>query len=89
MGHLELDGLLAAFAAFGAISAYFLVKGLREGRFAMRLTFGLRELPMRDGRDPCFIYRDNKPFDFWMEAGMQTVAVAACIVGIAVLVLVS
>jgi hypothetical protein len=51
----------------------------------MRYAFGLRDLPVRDGRDPCFIYRDNKPVDFRIEAGMQIVAAAVSIVMIGVL----
>lgn len=89
MPHLEVYGIMAAFTAFGVISAYFLVTGLREGRFAMRVTFGLREMPVRDGRDPCFIYRDNKPVGFWLEAGMQIVAIAACFAAIGILIMVS
>jgi len=85
MSHLALNGFLAGFVILGAVAAFFLAKGLREGRFAMRNTFGLRGLPLRDGRDPCFIYRDDKPAGFWLEAGMQIVAVAACMVVIAVL----
>jgi hypothetical protein len=84
----ELVALRGLFVIVGVISAYYLVEGLREGRFPMRYTFGLRQLPFRNGRDPCYIYRDNDAVGFWVEASVQLLAVAVSIVVFCVLLMV-
>jgi len=78
-------GLAVLLSACGVISAYYLVLGLREGRIARRFNFPYPQAPYPDGRERGYAYRDLHPSLFWTEAGMQIVAVAACIVTLVVL----
>jgi hypothetical protein len=77
--------LAVLFVFCGAISAYYLVRGFREGRFARRLTFPYPKGPYPDGRERGYAYRDLHTSLFWTEAGMQVLAVAVCIVALFVL----
>jgi len=79
--------LAVLFAIFGAISAYYLVLGMRQGRFARRVVFS--QLPRTDatGRETGYMYRDRDGFGFWLEALVQVAAVAACLISIVILVI--
>lgn len=83
--HLPLIGLLAIFVLFGAISAYYLVRGLVDGRIGRKFNFPYRTMPLSDGREPGYAYRSHSPGLFWNEIGMQVLAVAASIVAIFIL----
>ncbi|HXM00104.1 MAG TPA: hypothetical protein VN932_09245, partial [Rhizomicrobium sp.] len=78
-------GLAAVFIVIGTIAAYFLVKGLREGRFRMRFYYPYPAAPIRNGRDPSYIYRDRQALTYWVEAYVQLSAVIGCIVMIFIL----
>ena len=77
--------LLCVFVLTGAISAYYLVLGLREGRMGLKFNFPYRTEPYPDGREPGYAYRSHSPGLFWNEIGMQVLAVAVSIVMIFVL----
>ena len=77
--------LAVLFVVCGVIAAYYLVRGLREGRLARRFNFPYPTTPYPDGRERGYAYRDLHPSLFWTEAGMQVLAVAACIVALVVL----
>jgi hypothetical protein len=80
-----LIALLCVFVLTGAISAYYLVLGLREGRIGRKFNFPYRTAPLSDGRDPGYAYRSHSPGLFWNEIGMQVLAVAVSIVMIFIL----
>ena len=86
MRHPDLAGFSALFALLGVGAAYFLVKGLREGRFARRLTYPIPKAWA--GRERGYAYRDDDPITFWVEAAMQILAVLVSIVMIVTLALV-
>ncbi len=78
--------LAVVFVACGAVSAYYLARGFREGRIARRLTFPFPKGPYPDGRERGYAYRDLHTSLFWTEAGMQILAVGVCIVALFVLI---
>ena len=78
--------LLCGFVLLGAISAYYLMRGLIDGRIGRKFNFAYRTVPLSDGREPGYAYRSHSPGLFWTEMGMQILAVAASIVVIFVLV---
>ena len=78
--------LAGLFVILGTGAAYFLVRGLREGRIALRLTFPYPKLPLPDGREPGYAYRNHDPATFWVEIGVQALAVVACIVTFCILI---
>jgi hypothetical protein len=80
-------GLAALFTILGAIAAYYLVRGLRDGRIGMRLRFPYRTEPLSDGREPGYAYRSHSPSLFWTEIGMQVMAVAVSVLMIFVLLM--
>jgi hypothetical protein len=77
----------AALIVCGVISAYYLMRGFREGRIARRLTFPYPAAPLPDGREGGYAYRDVHTSLFWTEAGMLILAVACCTVVLFVLVM--
>jgi len=80
-----LIALLCGFVLLGAISAYYLVRGLIDGRIGRKFNFPYRTVPLSDGREPGYAYRSHSPDLFWNEIGMQVLAVAASIVAIFIL----
>ena len=79
MQNLEIVALRGAFVILGTLCTYYLVQGFREGRFHKRYTFRLQYLPFRNGRDPCYFYRDDDPIGFWLGAFVQSLAVGISI----------
>jgi hypothetical protein len=76
---------VGVFAVTGAISAYYLVRGLKEGRMGLKFNFPYRTQPYPDGREPGYAYRSHSPGLFWNEIGMQVLAVAVSIAMITLL----
>ena len=82
-----LAGLAGLFVILGAGAAYFLGRGMREGRIARRLYFPFQKnLSLPDGREPGYAYRSHSPSLFWTEIAMQVLAVVVCIFMIFILV---
>ncbi|MEI9993831.1 MAG: hypothetical protein WDM91_04495 [Rhizomicrobium sp.] len=83
------DPVLVAFAALfmvlGLGAAYFLVRGLRDGRIVRRLYYPYPKQQFRDSRDVNYAYRSHMPGLFWTEIGMQVLAVAVSIVVVFIL----
>ena len=79
MHNPEIIALRGAFVIWGTLCAYYLVKGFRDGRFSKRFTFLLQQAPFRNGRDPCYFYRDDDAIGFWLSAFIQFMAVAISI----------
>ena len=78
MSHPILILLAGVFAVFGAILAYYLVRGLREGRMPMRRFYPLPK-PVLNGRETGYAYRDRHAGTFWFETGFNVLAVLICI----------
>lgn len=85
MHNPAIAALRGTFVILGTLCAYYLVEGFREGRFHKRFTFRLRQLPFRNGRDPCYFYRDDDAIGFWLSAFAQFLAVAISILMFCVL----
>ena len=81
-----LAGLTGLFAILGGVSAYYLVRGIRDGRIGLRSWFPYRTLPLPDGREPGYAYRNHSPSLFWSEIAMQVLAVAVSVIAISILV---
>lgn len=78
MTHPVFAALACLFAVFGAILAYYLVRGLREGRMPMRRFYPVPK-PMLNGRETGYAYRDRHPGTFWFETAFNVLAVLVCI----------
>jgi hypothetical protein len=78
--------LVALFAVAGAILAYYLARGFREGRFPLR-TYSLIPPPrVSPDREPGYVYRNHHVLGFWFEGAFNLFAVLVCIVMIFILV---
>jgi hypothetical protein len=82
-----VPALAAAFAVLGMIAAYYLVRGIRDGRIGLRIYHRNATTPLSDGRERGYAYRSHNPSLFWTEIGMQVLAVAASIVMIFILMM--
>jgi hypothetical protein len=83
-----LAWLAIGFALAGAISAYYLVKFLRERRYPLRFST-IAPGTILNGREAGYIYRDRNPAGYWFEMGFQTFAVMVSVAMIILLISVS
>ncbi|MEI9993830.1 MAG: hypothetical protein WDM91_04490 [Rhizomicrobium sp.] len=77
--------LAVVFVLLGASAVYFLVRGLRKGRFADRFAILAAHRALRipnravsEGYEPGYSYRDRDGVGFWLGAAVQALILVIC-----------